>query len=214
MHPAQGARQHRPGDDEGQYAEGQVDIEDPAPGQVGHAQPADEGPDHGRHAEHGPEETHVPAAFAGRDDIADDRLGADQQSPATEPLEGAKGNQLGHGVAESRQGRADDENDDGSLKEDLTAILVPQLSPQRGRDRRGQQIRRHDPREMGAAVEIPHNGRERSGDDRPVESGQQEPEEERTEDEPEPPLRDGLRRGERGHGHAGLSPSVTVLAPS
>ena len=67
---------------------------------------------------------------------------------------------------------------------------------------------------MGPAVEISHDGRERSGDDGPVESGQQEPEEERTEDEPEPALRDWLRRGERGHGHAGLPPSVTVLAPS
>ena len=138
MHPAQGARQYRTGDDEGQYAEGQVDIEDPAPRQVGDAQPADERADHGRHPEHGPEEAHVPAAFARGDDIADDRLGTDQQSAATQALQGAERDQLGHGVAESGQGRADHENDDGGLKEDLPAILVPQLSPQRGGDRGSQ----------------------------------------------------------------------------
>ena len=64
VHPAQMARQHGAGHEQGEDPERQVDVEDPAPRQVRHTEPADERPDHGGHGEHGPEEAHVAAAVA------------------------------------------------------------------------------------------------------------------------------------------------------
>ena len=96
------------------------------------------------------------------------------------------------------QRRADDEDDDRGLEEDLAAVLVAELAPQRRRHRRGQQVRRHDPCQVRAAVQVPHDGGQRRRHDGLVQSGEKHAEQQRTEDQPEPALGDLLdRRGRR-----------------
>jgi hypothetical protein len=64
MDTPQGAGKNRPGDEQSQDAERQVDVEDPPPREVGHAEATDERPDDRGHTEHGPEETRVATALA------------------------------------------------------------------------------------------------------------------------------------------------------
>ena len=91
----------------------------------------------------------------GGDDVADDRLGADDQAAAAESLDGAEHDELGHGLAESGEDRSDQEDDDRGLEEHLPAVLVAELAPQRCRDGRGEQVGGDDPREMGPPLRSP-----------------------------------------------------------
>ena len=93
---AQVAR-HLAGDDrERDGADRDVDVEDPAPGELLDEDAAEQRADDARHAEDRPEQSLVAAAFAGRDDVADDRLGADHQAAAAEALDGPEGDELDH----------------------------------------------------------------------------------------------------------------------
>ena len=86
---------------------GQVDVEDPAPGELLDEDAAEQRPDDARDAEHRAEQPLVAAALAGRDDVADDRLRADHQPAAAEPLHGPERDQLDHALAEPGEHRAD-----------------------------------------------------------------------------------------------------------
>ena len=117
--------------DQGDHPDRDVDVEDPTPGQLFDEDTPEQRPDHAGQPEHGTEQALIAAAFTGRDDVADDRLGADHQSAAAKPLDGPEGDQLDHRMAEPGQDRADQEDDDGGLEEHLSSVLVAQLSPQR-----------------------------------------------------------------------------------
>ena len=58
-------------------------------------------------AEDGAEVTHVAAALAGADDVADDRLGADHEPACAHPLERPEADQLGHRLRQPGQRRPD-----------------------------------------------------------------------------------------------------------
>jgi hypothetical protein len=88
----QHSRRHHQGDD----ADRQVDVEHPPPRQVVHEEPANQRPEHAGHPERGAEDALVAAAFAGRHDVPDDGLRADDQPAAAEPLNRAERDQLDH----------------------------------------------------------------------------------------------------------------------
>ena len=83
-------------DDERDGADRDIDVEDPAPGELLDEDAAEQRSDDARDAEDGAEEPLVAAALAGRDDVADDRLGADHQPAAAETLDRPEGDQLDH----------------------------------------------------------------------------------------------------------------------
>jgi hypothetical protein len=67
-------------------------------------QPADQRPQHAGHPEHRAEQPLVATAVGRRNDVADDRLGADHQPSTADPLQRAEGDQLTHRLAQTRQG--------------------------------------------------------------------------------------------------------------
>ena len=94
---AQVARHLDRDDDERDGADRKVDVEDPVPGELLDEEAAEQRTDDARDPEHRPEQSLVAAALAGRDDVSDDRLGADHQPAAPETLNGPERDQLGHG---------------------------------------------------------------------------------------------------------------------
>ena len=160
-----------------------VDVEDPPPGQVVDEKAAEQGADHGREPEDGAEEALVAAAVARRDDVPDDGHRHDQEPAAAESLQRAEGDQLRHVLADPAQRRADQEDDDRRLEDDLAAVEVADLAVQRTRNRRREQVRGHDPGEMGEPAEVADDRRQRGRDDRLVERREQQHQQERAEDQ-------------------------------
>ena len=99
-----GQAQHQEDGDEGQDAQRQVDPEGPAPGDRVGEPATDDGSQDGGDAEHGSHGGHVGAAHARRDEVAGDRLGGDHEAAATQPLNEAVDDELGHGVGGAAQG--------------------------------------------------------------------------------------------------------------
>ena len=197
-------------DDQRDDADRHVDVEDPAPGELLDEDAAEQRADDARHAEHRAEQALVAAALAGRDDVADDRLGADHQPAAAEALDGAEGDQLDHGVAEPRQDRADQEDHDGGLEEDLPAVLVAELAPQRRRHRRGEQVGGDDPGDVRRAREVGDDRRQRGRDDRLVERRQQHPEHQRADDDQDRPVAEPRQRAVVTTGSAAIAGSAVT----
>src|SRR5262249_12493660 len=150
--------------DERGHADGHVDVEDPAPGQVVHEHAAKQRADHAGQAEHAAEQADVLAPLARRHDVPDDRLGADHEAAAAQALNGAEGDQLDHGLTEPGQHGADQEDHDRGLEEELPAVLVAKLAPQRRGHGGGEQVGGDDPGNVRAAVQVADDGGQRGGD--------------------------------------------------
>ena len=101
-----GKMQHSGDDEQGDDAERNVDVEDPAPGQVLGEEAAEQGPGHVGDAEDDAEVAHVLATLAGRDDVAHDGLGPDHQPAGPDPLDGPEGDELDHGLGQPGQHRS------------------------------------------------------------------------------------------------------------
>jgi len=200
----------RPGDGHGDDherdgADRNVDVEDPAPGEVVDENATEQRADDARRAEDGPEQPLVAAPLAGRHDIADDRLGADEQAAPAEPLDRPEGDELGHRLAEPRQDGPDQEDDNRGLEEPLAAVLVAELAPQRRRGGRREQVCRHDPRKVGLVMQVGDDRRQGGGDDRLVERREEEPEQQCADDQA-PAL--GCERERRTGGRLGREEGV------
>ena len=161
--------EHRADHDEGEDADRQVDVEDPAPGEVVDEETAEQRSDDRRNTEHGAEEALVLAALARRHHVPHNRQRRHDQAAPAEALQGPERDQLGHVLAEAAQCRSDQEECDGGLQHDLAAVEIAELAVERTRDRRGQQVRRDDPGEMLDPAEIADDRRQRRRDDRLVE---------------------------------------------
>jgi hypothetical protein len=164
-----------------------VDVEDPAPGGVVDEEAAEQGPGHRGQSKDGAEVAHVAAALAGGDDVADDRLRTDHQAPGTDALEGPEADQLGHVLGEPAEHRSDQEDDDRALEDALAPVQVSDLPVERCRDRRGEDVRGHHPRELGEAAQVAHDGGQCGGDDGLVERGDQHRQHQGAEHHHEPP---------------------------
>ena len=160
-----------------------VHVEDPAPRRVVDEEAAEQRPGDAAHPEDRADHALVAAAIARRDDVADDRLGEDDEPAAAEALQRAEGDELAHALRLPAQRRPDEEDDDRALEDALAPVEVAELAVERRGDRRRQQVAGDDPRELVQAAELGRDGRQRGGDDRPVERGQQDREHERHEDD-------------------------------
>ncbi len=174
-------------DHDGDGPDRHVHVEDPAPGERVDEEAAEKRPGDRRDAEDGADQPHVAAALARRDDVADDRLRADHQAAGADSLERAERDQLIHRLAEPRQHRPGEEDQDRDEEHGLAPVHVAELAVERRRDGRREQIRGDDPREVVEAAEVADDRRQRGRDDRLVERGQEHAEHERREDGAERP---------------------------
>ena len=126
--------ERRVDDGEGQQAQRQVDVEDPAPGELIDDEAAEQRADHRREAEDAAEEALIAAALARRHDVADDGDGGDDEAAAAEALDDAEGDQLGQVLRQAAQRRADEEDDDRGLQHDAAAVDVAELAVERHDD--------------------------------------------------------------------------------
>jgi hypothetical protein len=189
--------------DEGESgrADGQVDVEDPAPGKRVGDDAAEEGSGHAAGGEDGAEEALVFAAFARDDEVADGGLREGDESARAESLQRAKEDELEHGGGDAAEDRAEEEDGDGDIVEGLAAVDVAELAVERRADGGGDHEGGDHPGEMGEAAEIADDAGQGGGDDVLVEGSQRQGEHEAGEDHVEFALADGgLRVGEDGHG--------------
>src|SRR5262249_52489396 len=96
-------------------------------------------------------------------------------------LQGPKRNKLAHVLGKPAQRGAYEEQCNRRLQHDLAAMDISQLSVERTRDGAGQQVRRHDPRQMGEAAEFADDGRQRGGHNGLIERCEQQRQKQRTE---------------------------------
>ena len=77
-------------DGDGDRADRHVDVEDPAPRELVDKEAAEQRTGDGCDGEHGADQPHVAPALARRDDVGDDRLGADHEAAGADALQGAE----------------------------------------------------------------------------------------------------------------------------
>ena len=128
--------------DDGDRADRQVDVEDPAPREVVDEEAAEQRPGDRRDGEHRADQAHVATALPRRDDVGDDRLRADHQAAGADALERAERDQLLHRLAEPGEHRAGEEDQDRGQEDGLAPVHVAELAVDRRRDRRREQVRR------------------------------------------------------------------------
>ena len=116
--------------------------------------------------------------------LADDGERDDDQAARAEPLQRAERDQLHHALREAAQRRADEENHDGRLQDELAAVEVAKLPVERTGNGRSQQVGRHDPGEVLQAAELADDRRQRRRHDRLIERSEQQDEQQRGEDQP------------------------------
>ena len=122
-------REHGRGDHQGDDGDGDVDVEDPVPDNLSTKKPPSRRTEDAGHAEDGAEDPLVTAPLAGGDDVTDTSHGAHDEPAGAQSLDGPEQDQLEHVPAEPGQDRADDEDDDGRLEEELPSVLVARASP-------------------------------------------------------------------------------------
>ena len=175
-------RQGPPDHDEDDRAERQVDEEDPVPADRVGDDPADRRPDDGAEAEHRSEEALVLAPLGRREDVADDRERHGEQRARAEALDAAEQDELPHLLRQPAQQRADEEDRHADEEDGPPPVEVGQLAVDRAADRRRQQVRGERPDVDVVAVEIGHDHRQGRPDDRLVQGGEEDAEEDREQD--------------------------------
>ena len=97
----------------------------------------------------------VAPALARRDDVADDREGQRHHAAGPQPLHAAERDELDHALRQTRQQRAEQEDQDRGEEHRPPAVDVAQLAVERRADGRAQQVGRDDPRVVVEAAELP-----------------------------------------------------------
>jgi hypothetical protein len=163
--------------------------------------PPASGPGDARDGPHAADEAHVAGALARRDEVAEDAHRGHQQAAGAETLHDARDGELGHRAGQRAERRAGEEEGDRPEQDGLAPADVAELAVERRRDGLGQQVRGHDPREIVDAAELAGDRRQRRGDDRLVERGEQDAEAE------------GDEHGERRTGGGVVGAGHVVLLP-
>ncbi len=169
---------------EGDQAEGDVEVEAPAPRHVVGEEAAEQRPGDRGEAEGGADQPHVAGPLPGRHDVGDDRLHADHEAARAEPLEGAEGDEFVHRTGPAREPGAHDEDDDGELEDALAAEEVAELAVDRQRDGRGEQVGGDGPGHLVEAVQLADDLRQRGGHDHLLQRGEEQREHQPDEDHP------------------------------
>ena len=197
-HPGEGEVEHDARHAEGDPSDGDVHVEAPPPGQVLCEQSPDGRTGDGRDGEDGVHVALVLRPDPGRQHVADDRHHLREDAARAEALDGTEDDQLDHGVGEPGQDRAQQEDHDGDLEDDLPAVEIAELAVQRRGGRRGQQVGGYDPGQFVQAAEVPGDGRQRRRHDRLVERSHHEPEHQPEVDDLDLPVRERRAGGGAG----------------
>ena len=139
-------------------ADGQVDVEHPAPGRVVDDQAAEGGADDRAGGERRADQALVAAAIARRDDDADRRDREGEEPAGARPLHGASRDELAHALREPAEHRAEQEDRDREDVEQPPPVDVAELPVQRDGDRHREHVGGDHPRVALEAAEV--------GDDR------------------------------------------------
>ncbi len=198
-------------DDEDDDRDRNIDVERPAPAQVVGEQAAQRGPDDRGDAEDGAQRTLVAPAIPQRDDVGDQRHRGHHQPAAADPLDRPRADQHHHVLRDAAEHRAADEDEHADLEDRLAAEQVAELAGQHRGDRLGQQVGRDDPGHVPGAAEIRDDGRQCRRDDRLVQSGEQQAEQDRREDDVR--LAPTRHRGRVTAGHAASLPVFRAGLP-
>ena len=175
-------------------ADREVDVEDEAPARMLDQQPADQRPDDRRHGERRGDIALVAAALPWRDEVADARHRERHQATGGHALQRTYGDQEADVVRDAAERRGRDESRQRDLEQGLAAVAVAQLAPQRRGRRGGDDVRRHDPRELGDRSEVRGDRRQRGREDRLVEDGRQHRQDDHRERDAHGGWRGGVHR--------------------
>ena len=181
VRPANGGQQP-PDDDQADDADRDVDEEDPVPAGVVGEQAADGRAEDERQPEDGAEQALVTAALGRAEQVADDGQRDREQRAGADALQATEDDQLLHGLAQARQGGADQEHGDPEHQQRLAAEQVGQLAVEGDGDRGREQVDRDDPRVQLVAVQIGDDLRQGGADDGLVERAEEQREQHRAED--------------------------------
>jgi hypothetical protein len=124
--------------------------------------------------EHRDEDALIAAALARADHVADGDLSQRQQPSSAHTLHGAEHDELGHGLRQSGQYRADEKDADRRVEQRPAAVLVAELAVERRRHRGGDDVGRHHPGQMRDRPEIADDARQSGDDDVLIESAQRQ----------------------------------------
>src|SRR5579864_3856006 len=127
----QGQRKH----EQSSSANGQVDVENPAPGQGLDKKTTQQGSGHAAHPKDGAEHTLIASELPWRHDIGDDSLGEYEDAPTSKSLQAAEENEFGQVLADPAQRRSEEKEHNRRLEEPLTPVKITELAPQWGGDR-------------------------------------------------------------------------------
>jgi len=105
-----------------------------------------------------------------------------KDGPRADALDPPEEDQLPHLLAEARQHRADEEEDDSEREQGLAAVEVGELAVDRDGHGAREEEDRDDPGVQVCAVELGDDPRQHRTDDRLVEGGEEHPEHDRAED--------------------------------
>jgi hypothetical protein len=173
----------QPADDgQGDKPDRQVDEEDPVPAEVVCEEPTEARADQEGDPEDRPEQALVLAPLGGREQVADDRQGDREERARAEALQAAEEDELPHRLAQARQHRADQEQDDPDQEQWPAAVQVRELAVDRHGDRARQQEDRYDPGVVIGALELGDDAGQDGTDDRLIEGGQEHAQQDRAED--------------------------------
>lgn len=170
----------RQGDD----ADGDVDVESPAPVHVVGDESAEQGAADERHRQHDAHHRLDAAALLWGHQHTDDRERPDHQAARAETLDGPEGDELPHALRQAAQHRPDQEEQHGVGVGALVAVEVAELAPEGGGGGHGEQVRRHRPGEVVQAAEIAHDRGQCGAGDLSVERRQEDAEHQSEDAEP------------------------------
>lgn len=135
-------------DDEGDAADGQINVEAPAPRDVGGKSAADEGPDDGGETKDGAEQALVEWPLVQRDGVDDNNNDAREDAGGAHAGDGATNNKNGRAGRRAADGRADLEQQHGRHEGELDREEGVDLAKHQLERGRRQQVRRAVPADV------------------------------------------------------------------
>lgn len=161
--------------EEGDDADGHVDVEDPAPGQSVGERSAEHRAGHERHGGDRAQEGLESHSLTRRCEVTGDGHHQRCDASAANALEGAGERQHGEALRQPAEQGSHEEDDDRELKDPLASVHVPELAENQGGDRTGEEVRNRDPgTAAGVRPQVTGDARQCRHHDRLVEIGHEE----------------------------------------
>lgn len=207
--------EHQRAPDEAHQADGDVDVERPAPAEVRGDETTDQRAADAADRLDDRYQALVPAALARREQDTDQRERSGQQATGPDALQGSEADQLAHGRGLTRQGRADHEHHDRAQEEELPVVQVAELSPDRDRARAGEGVGDHYPGDVVQPADLADDRWHRCADYQAVELAEQHGQQD-AEHDPADVLRHGgyflaAARGGSGHGATPFEGTTSII---